>query len=139
MLCGMVFVLPVSLVPPIPVSLGPLLALPPEFVFGTLAVPAAFEAPVVVLALLEPPRVLVLLSLPQPAEHMATAAKSRSVDIRRIEFPFSSQIVSHVNRSRFASSIKRAARSVPGHFTASTTSSCASGRRDRPGLTGLSF
>jgi len=57
----MVFVLPVSLVPPIPVSLGPLLALPPEFVLGTLvvpAVPAVFEAPVVVLALLEPPEVL---------------------------------------------------------------------------------
>ena len=105
-LCGMVFVLPVSLVPPIPVSLGPLLALPPEFVLGTLvvpAVPAVFEAPVVVLALLEPPGVLELLPLPQPAQYRATADKSRRVNIRRIELPSSSQIRSHINCRLFAS------------------------------------
>jgi hypothetical protein len=105
-LCGTVLVLPVSLVPPIPVFCGPLPAVAPEFVFCAFVapvVPVVFEAPVVVLALLEPPGALELLppSPPQPTRHSATASKSGNIDICRIGTPhLFSSIEAQVSKPR---------------------------------------
>jgi hypothetical protein len=113
-LCGTVFVLPVSLVPPIPVFCGPLPAVAPVLVFSALVapvVPAVFEAPVVVLALVEPPGALepVPAPPPQPTIHSATASKSSRVDICRIESPLYSQASRLRSLAARATSIERAA------------------------------
>jgi hypothetical protein len=61
-LCETVFVLPLSLVPPIPAFCGPLPEVAPELVFCALVVvlvPIVLDAPVVVL--FDPPGMLELL------------------------------------------------------------------------------